>query len=305
MRNSILLVRPFHIIHQISIIVLVLGLKHIFPTLSDFLLVWLMVFLLMPFLFGLNDYWHRLDDQKMNRDRLFTNHHISPNFVLMSSLSLLLIMNVIAFQRSAVTGGLLYSMILSGLLYGYLKKKKRMLLTYLFRLLSGVTFYLVVASYFHLTEADVLVALFVGFLDLYSHIAGDLRDFKKDKIGNVNTFPVRFGINKTLILIESVGFFTLINYFIFEATILRLHSFATLLVLPMFLIISIVIFWFQDSEKYKWFHAMFHGSKISVYFMLGASLLFTPQLSILLLVFGFLPLWFLSYYLYLWADHRL
>ncbi len=308
LKQLILLIRPFHIIHQLVIVLLVIGLKQINVTPTEFISAWLMLFLLMPFLFGLNDYWHRVEDKEMGRDRLFTSNSFSKTQVLTFTLSIFLVMNYLAFSRSMITGLFLYLMIICGLLYGYFKHKKQMIKTYSFRTLSGVTFYLVVASYFGLTGVDFLIALFVGLLDLYSHIAGDLRDYQKDKVGKVNTFPVRFGTKYTLFLI--LGVYLLSVLYLSEIELLQGKLIEFLSMLPYILTFPVISFmgYFLltlHTIRYNWLHAIFHFSKIATYSFLGLCWLGISLNLVLGLVVLILIAWLVSYYLYLWGDNRI
>ncbi len=300
-RQSLMLVRPFHIIHQLVIVYLVISLKGMSPSSLDFIRAWLMLFLLMPFLFGLNDYLHHKDDEKMGRDRLFTSH-TWPSWVLLASvLSLLLTMTFLAATRGVLTLAWLYAMIGCGMLYGYFKHKRQMIRTYMFRTFSGITFYMVVASYFGLSAVDWYYAIFVGLLDLFSHIAGDLRDYPLDLVGKVNTFPVRYGIRNTLFLIAGFQILS-IGYFI------SLHRFSSwqLSIFLMCILCANTISWLvygwlnmQEQQRHEWHHALFHGIKILTYSCIAGLMASNMHFLPIIMIF-----WLFSYWLYLWSDGR-
>ncbi len=294
-RQSLLLVRPFHIIHQMVIVLMVISLNGISPSPLEILMAWLMLFLLMPFLFGLNDWMHRDEDAEMGRDRLFTSGYVSPKYVPIFLVSILVVMNAIAFSSSLVTLGWLEAMIVCGLLYGYFKHQRYTFLTYLFRTFSGMTFYLVVASYFGYWH-QYLVALFVGLLDLFSHIAGDLRDYPMDLKGNVRTFPVRYGIGNTRKLILAV-FAVSMAYL---SLIIALPA-VFWIFLSIFAAVGWVIYLLLDALGiHALQHAAFHGVKIACYSLIAGFLISRP-----LMVAGVMFAWAVSYLAYLWSDGRL
>lgn len=295
MRQLLMLVRPFHIVHQLTIVMLVIGVHRLSPTFLQVIGAWLMLFLLMPFLFGLNDWMHRKEDAEMGRDRLFTSKNIHPNAVLLGLATILLTMNSIALTSGWTTLLWLYAMITCGMLYGYAKHRRMTATTYLFRTLSGMTFYLVTASHFGYHN-EFALATFIGLLDLFSHIAGDLRDYPLDLVGKVQTFPVRFGIPRTLVLVAIVQGIA----FVFLAGIIDL---------PRMFWMSVLLFsslgWsayllFKFLEIHALQHACFHGVKIAVYVLIPATL-WNAAWAVPLVMLG----WAVSYLLYLWADNRL
>lgn len=295
-RQSLMLVRPFHIVHQLAIVLLVLSLKSVSPPWLMVLKAWLMLFLLMPFLFGLNDLMHRIEDRKMGRDRLFTSDSVSLGWIGLFLGLVLLVMVSIALESGMVTLFWLVSMIGCGLAYGFFKHARRTVLTYLFRMLSGITFYMVVATYFGFSSVDVWVGLIVGVLDLFSHVAGDLRDFPMDVEGGVRTFPVLYGLGRTERLIASlelIGLLMVGLVFGFGVVFWFLVFFG--------LGIGWVAYWLlRESDAFSWLHAVFHGQKIFIYVLvavfMGSSGWFVPL---------FMLCWFGCYSAYLWADGRL
>ncbi|RMG22922.1 MAG: hypothetical protein D6732_25260 [Methanobacteriota archaeon] len=295
-RQSLMLIRPFHIVHQLAIVLLVVSLKGYFPPWYIFLKAWLMLFLLMPFLFGLNDLMHRLEDRRMGRDRLFTSESISMISVGFFLGSVFLVMALIALESGLMTFVWLLLMILCGLLYGYFKHERRTFLTYIFRMLSGVTFYLVVSMYFGFSSIDGWVSLVVGVLDLFSHVAGDLRDFPMDVAGGVRTFPVVYGVDRTerfIFGLQLLGLFLV-------GIIFRYGFWFWLFILVGCSLGWLTYFVLREGNAYSWQHAAFHGQKILIYVLVGVfhgvSIWFVP-----LYMMG----WFVSYCLYLWADDRL
>ena len=294
-RQSLLLIRPFHIIHQLTIVLMVIALNGISPSPLEIFMAWLMLFLLMPFLFGLNDWMHQEEDAMMGRDRLFASGHVSPKYIPVFLVSILVVMNAIAFSSSLATLGWLETMIACGLLYGYFKHKRHTFLTYLFRTFSGMTFYLVVASYFGYWH-QYSVALFVGHLDLFSHIAGDLRDYPLDLKGNVRTFPVRFGIANTrkLILIMFAVSVAYLSFIIALPAVFWIF-------LSIFAIAGWSFYLLLDAlQIHALQHAAFHGVKIACYSLIAGVLLSQP-----LIVAGIMFAWAVSYLAYLWSDGRL
>ena len=290
-----MLVRPFHIVHQITIVLLVIGVHQLSPTFLQVIGAWLMLFLLMPFLFGLNDWMHRKEDAEMERDRLFTSGDIHPNAVLLGLASILLTMTAIALSSGWGTLLWLYAMITCGLLYGYAKHKRLTVTTYLFRTLSGMTFYLVTASHFGFRN-EFALATFVGLLDLFSHIAGDLRDYPLDLRGDVKTFPVRFGIRSTLILIAVVQ---AISFSLLSA--LLQFSLSFWIAILLFSVAGWIAYLLLNIlEVHALHHACFHGVKIASYVLIPVSIWGTWWLVPTVLL-G----WAISYLLYLWADNRL
>ncbi len=296
-RQSLMLIRPFHIVHQLAIVILVLSLKSLSPPWFVVFKAWLMLFLLMPFLFGLNDLMHRMEDRQMGRDRLFTSDSISMWMVSMFLFFVLLMMSLLALESGIFTFIFLVLMIVCGLAYGYFKHKRQMVRTYLFRLLSGMSFYLVVAVYFGFSLSDdVRVSLIVGVLDLFSHVAGDLRDYPLDVEGGVRTFPVVYGIESTerlILALELFGLLLVILVFGFGISFWSVVLFGSGLG-------WLLYFLLKESGAYSWQHGSFHGQKVFIYVLIshfsGFSEWFVP-----LFLFG----WFMSYCLYLWADDRL
>ncbi len=320
---SLLLIRPFHIVHQWSLILMVIFTKSIYSVVSalDLFVVWLLVFLVMPLLFAINDLMHLEEDRKMGRDRLFTAVSVPPQFlktVLGSILALLLLISVL---RSVTTFIALILLIIFASAYGYYKHKRRTLLTYLFRSLSGFALYLVISSYFALTSTDILLAVFVAMTDLQVHIIGDVRDIKKDKVAELKTLPALYGIPTTNIIVLLLQLFST-SYLMIISNIKDVIVFdnghllnTDLGQIPISSILFIVIFYavawviylrflHRGEIPYQWLHACFHGAKVLTFLAIALST-DAFQLTDLLWLLVFLVIWFISYLTYLWADDRL
>ncbi len=295
LKKMLLLVRPFHIVHQVAIIFLVIATKKITPNPVKILLAWSMAFLLMPLLFGINDWIHREEDQKMGRNRLFSNR-MSKHVLLIPPVAFLTYMTIIAATAGWVTVISLYAMIFCGTLYGLFKHLKKTVMTYLFRALSGYTFYLLIAAYFSLSPIDWKIAAFIAVWDLAAHIAGDLRDYSFDRIGNVRTLPVRMGLRITWLTIFILQIVSL-------ALLELIFRFGTDFWNFQFLLVCIgwIAYFTIHSLKLEQFeHAAFHGMKIATIIFIAQTLFNTSNL-----IQPFLLAWIISYLLYLWGDDRM
>jgi len=318
-RMSLMLVRPFHIVHQWALIFMALSVKGILGKVSplDLFTVWIIVFLVMPLLFSINDLLHLEEDKKMKRERLFTVLDIPKRQLTIILTSLILLLILLAGLRNILTLGFLILLMIFATAYGYYKHKKRTILTYSFRTLSGFALYLVISSYFGLTVFDILLAIFVGLTDLQVHIIGDVRDILKDKVADVRTLPVIYGIRATnlivlvlqfistsfLLILSNITADTVINSKnLLSSVFVGIPRLAIIWVVSFYLVAWVVYLFLLQREKvpYQWLHACFHGAKVMTFVSIGISI----SGSTWVIVFFFI-IWILSYTTYLWADNRL
>jgi geranylgeranylglycerol-phosphate geranylgeranyltransferase len=321
MKKLLLMIRPFHIVHQFSIIALAISVRgQLYTTpLVDILLVWLMQFLIMPLTLLINDYLHREEDKKMKlKHRLFVDQNIDQRLVIAIVVSLFFIIALIALSRSIYTLLAMLLIFIVASLYGYFKYKKMTTATYLFRGFSGGALYLFIASYFQLIAIDLLIALLILLLDFTAHISGDLRDLEKDGIANMKTYPVLYGEKVTEYIIVvmqviSISYLLIIFYGLidtFDAILfIGISSMSFIFYYFFKSRYSIIVPWSnQMIDRYRyWYHACFHGSKVIVIFLLAFRIAdsdITVLNRIGLVILSFM-IWLVSYYVYLFIDNRL
>jgi 4-hydroxybenzoate polyprenyltransferase len=319
-KKFLLLIRPFHIVHQISLITLALSVRNLlFETAAiDIILVWLMQFLVMPLTLLLNDYFHRSEDRSMNLNhRLFAGKEIDRSIIVIISIVLLVIIGSIALSRSLTSLFAMVVIFTSASLYGYFKHKRMTFTTYIFRAVSGGSLYLFIASYFNLILFDFYIAILIFFMDLTAHITGDLRDLEKDILVPIKTFPVVFSERKTeliVLLLQIFTLFYLILVFYFRNQLIDIYTifFIVLVVASGFTIYYLLrtkhfIFTSINFDRYRqWYHACFHGPKIITIFILSIRLSIDVSIFeylIIILISSFV--WIISYSIYLSVDNRI
>ena len=323
-KKSILFLRPFHVVHQWAIIVLILAVKGIYFQVQamNVLAIWLMAFLVVPLLFIINDYLHKDLDKEMKLERVFTIASISRRAILSISITIFLTVAVLALLRSIENFIFLLVLLLLASLYGFCKYKLKTTLTYIFRGLSGTALYLFIASYFGLYYFELLVALFVGFADIQAHFVGDIRDIKKDSETKLKTLPLRIGIKWTSIFVALLQIITIAIWFLVafsfssdqlissnliksEIHEIPLSTLVACMIMLAFAWPFYLILLGIKSNPDKWLHACFHGSKILNFVLISSLILSFSVLGTFLLLFIFFLSWSIAYFVYLWADDRI
>lgn len=307
-RKYLLLIRPFQLVFQICAIFFVISIKNELYTISiiDFIKIMIMSLLITPILFTINDFLHRKKDIKMGRDRLFTSSGYSRTFLLLINILCLFLMTIIALSFSILTFFLIYFQIIVSILYGYLKKKKIMILTYFSRGIMAITYYLLLASCFSLDFTDFKILWFIFLLDISVNIAGDLRDYNKDKKGNIITLPVKYGKSITLLVISliQISSFIILYIFIFDIGFNLQFSLSVCWLLVAWILYSLICL---KNIGIQWEHAVFHGPKCQIYLWIGSAYI-TPEIDLIIfipLTFLIFIFWYGSYKIYLWSDNSL
>ena len=299
-KKFLIFIRPFHILHHITIIFLAISVKGLYNSLlfSEGFKLWIITFTMMILLFVTNEYLHKEEDKNMGRERIFQSMEVQRLYLLLVLIMLFIIDVVLSLFRSPVVLGLYVILLSVAVGYGFFKHKRITVLTYVFRFLTGFFMYLFVAVYLGYSSIDFNIALVSGYLDLVANISGDLRDFAKDKEGGIRTLPVVIGIEGT-------------QFFIFFLQ-LGLIGILQLISVPATQLISVQVLasllfhlWKKESWFTPWAHMVFHLAKIISLFLIATMF---AGFSFVVTVGGLVTLVFLellAYIIYLWSDDRI
>tara|TARA_B100000579_G_scaffold435122_1_gene457604 strand:+ start:806 stop:1642 length:837 start_codon:yes stop_codon:yes gene_type:complete len=206
--NYIKLLRPFNLL--ISIICVLLSAFILDQLTENLLPIISVIFLLGGFSNIINDIIDYKIDYANNLNRPIASNVISIKAAFLYSLLLLLIACIITINFNILTKALIFILIPLIIFYTPFFKKIPLVGNIIVSFILSMVF--IITSTYLLGEihSDILPpVIFAFFLMLIREIVKDIADLEGDKKFNINTLPVKFGIN---IAISFIYLFTIILF---------------------------------------------------------------------------------------------
>jgi len=218
----------------------------------------------------INDYYDVEADRINRQDKIVVERIIAPR----KALYIWMILNILAFLFAWIAGWkfLVFFIIVAFLLYIYALKIKRtpllgnILVSVLLAMTIVILWLYKKGDYF---ELMVLYAVFAFLTGLIREVLKDLEDMEGDQIAGFATFPVIFGIQKTINLVKILILALVASLIIFAIFIMYMyyHYWVMMVYLLIFVLVpaSLSLYLLQNAKEKNDFEQLTRYMKFIVF----------------------------------------
>ncbi|MEM5772484.1 MAG: UbiA family prenyltransferase, partial [Candidatus Aenigmatarchaeota archaeon] len=162
-----------------------------------------------------------------------------------------LIALILSFLKNIIVGIVVLIPVIIAIFYSFFRLKK---ITFIKNILVGFAWAfgncVLVYSFFNIWNLQSIIFFLIFFLSFtINTIIFDIKDITGDRIQNIITMPVKYGIKNTKLILYGIFILTiLITFYSF------LLNFNTIIIFPYIIFLGVCINYIRENKKYPWWY---------------------------------------------------